>query len=248
MKSQGLRRIMAFLTLTFLSLTACSLAALETGNQPAEPTGTVAQPLEADIGAPATEPTKAVSQATPTGDGSELPHAVKLVPGDWQLFYNGAQGYSLAYPMLWALSEETKYSRVFTEIQKEPAGMGPPLRLYVSIYPKEYTNQDGGVYFFITSESILEFMTLPVGASRLRELDAMPPDCFNYTRLPDRKLAGQTALVIENSKVWEAPLGTKDRTVILVTAGTTYILGMYYETPEQAAMFEQVLASFQPFP
>jgi hypothetical protein len=89
-------------------------------------------------------------------------------------------------------------------------------------------------------------MSLPLGASMLKEPDAIPPDCFTYTRLPNRKVAGRTALVIENSTVWEAPIGTKDRLVILVSGDTTYILGMYYETPQQLAMFEQILDSFQP--
>lgn len=244
MKHQGLRRSTTFLTLALLLLTACQPAALEATRQPAQPTGTIAQPLEA--GLDATEPTRAESQAAPAAEA--LPHTVKMVPEGWQLFYNDAQSYSLGYPTIWAVSEELRYSRVFVEIQKEPAGIGPPVRLYVSVFPKEYDDQDGGVYNFITSESIRTFMALPVGASRLKELDAMPPDSFTYTRLPDRNLAGRTTLVIENSKVWEAPSGTKDRLVILVTEDTTYMFGMYYETPQQLAMFEQVLDSFQPFP
>lgn len=247
MKPQGLQKFIAFLTPAFFLLTACQLelTALETTKQPAEPTGMAAQPLEADFDVPAAEPISAVSQATPTADA--LPHTVKMVPEGWQLFYNAAQGYSLGYPTVWAVSEELSYSRVFVEIQKEPAGVGPPVRLYVSVFPKEYTDQDGGVYNFFTNESIQAFMALPVGASRLKELDAIPPDAFLYTRLPDRGLAERTALVIENSIVWEAPLGTKDRLVILATEDTTYMLGMYYETPQQLAIFEQVLDSFQPF-
>jgi hypothetical protein len=79
----------------------------------------------------------------------------------------------------------------------------------------------------------------------LKDADAIVPDVDTYTRLPDRMVAGETALVIENSKVWEAPIGTKDRIVIIVTKHTIHLLGMYYETPEQLAMFEQVLDSFQ---
>ena len=245
MKPQALRRLITFLMLALVLLTAChfQLEALETTGQPAEPTGTAAQPLEADLDSPATEPTEAVSQATPTGDS--LPNTVKMVPAGWQPFYNDAHGYSLGYPPVWAVSEELRYSHVFVEIQKEPAGMGPPVRLYVSVFPNEYTDQDGGVYNFITGESIRAFMALPVGGSRLKELDAMPPDSWTYTRLPDQKLAGRDALVIENSIVWEAPTGTKDRLVILVAGDTTYMLGMHYETPQQLAMFEQVLDTFQ---
>lgn len=246
MKPQGLPRLTPFLTLALLLLTAChfQLTALETTREPVEPTGTAVQPLEADFDVPAAEPIRDVSQATPIVEA--LPHTLKMVPEGWQGFYNDAHGYSLGYPTVWAVSEELRYSHVFVEIQKEPAGMGPPVRLYVSVFPNDYTDQDGGVYNFITSESIRAFMALPVGASRLKELDAMPPGAFLYTRLPDRNLAEWTALVIENSQVWEAPSGTKDRLVILVTEDTTYMLGMYYETPQQLAMFEQVLDTFQP--
>src|SRR5512140_2764582 len=138
--------------------------------------------------------------------------AVQAVPAGWHVL----KGYSLAYPPEWEVTEQLRYSRMFTEIQKEPAGMGPPLRLYVSAFPNDYTDQDGQVYNFIPSESIREFMALPVGKSKLKVADANPPDAWTYTRLPDQTVAGKTALVIENSTVWEAPTGTKDRVLVIV--------------------------------
>lgn len=248
MKPHRLGRLFAFLALAVLFLEACQLAAIETKNPPAEPTGTAAQPVATDTETPTSQPAKVVTLAAPTAEGSALTPTAPiwmLVPDGWQGFYNDYQGYSLAYPPEWGICEELKYSRAFCEFQQKPAGMGPPLRLYVSVYPQEYTDQDGQVNNFTPLESIREFLALKVGASKLRVPDAMAPDYFTYTRLPDRVVAGQTALVIENSKVWEAPTGTKDRVVFIITQGTIYNLGMYYETPEQLAMFEQVLDSFR---
>jgi len=54
--------------------------------------------------------------------------------------------------------------------------------------------------------------------------------------------------VIENSKVLEFPPETKERVVLIFTEGTTCMIGVYYETPEQLEMFEQVLDSFQLVP
>lgn len=193
-------------------------------------------------------PYTAVSVATSTGEGP----AGKNIPVGWQLFKHATLGYSLIYPLIWANNQVSWYSQEFTEIQQEASGVGPPLRLYVSVYPKDYTNQNTDanhfVYHFIPFETIQEFMALPVGEAMLKEPDAVPPGAFTYTRLPDRKVAGETALVIENPKVWEAPIGTKDRIVIFVTKDTIQLLGMNYETPEQLAMFEQVLDNFQPGP
>jgi hypothetical protein len=167
-------------------------------------------------------------------------------------FKHPARGYSLTYPLVWANNQVSEYSQEFNEIQEEASGMGPPLRLYVSVYPKEYTNQDPEVahfvYHFIPIKTIREFMALPVGESKLKDPDTPTPDSDTYTRLPDQVVAGEPALVIENSTVWEAPTGTKDRIVIFVTQETTVILGMYYETPEQLAMFGRVLSSFQLIP
>jgi hypothetical protein len=144
--------------------------------------------------------------------------------------------------------EEHPYSRIFCENQEESSGLGPPLRLYISVFPQDYTNSEFDVYNFISSVTIQEFLALPVGEGTLKEPKATLPEYFTYTRLPDQMVADSTALVIENSKVWEFPSGTKDRVVIFITEGTTYILGMYYETPQQLEMFAQVLESFQLIP
>ncbi len=229
------------LTAAFLFLAACQPVMLGVKNPPAltaDATGS-AEPIASP---------SAVPQAAPTGQGLTGGN----LPACWQVFKHAARGYSLTYPLVWVNNQVSQYSQEFNEIQVEPAGMGPPLRLYVSVYPKDYTNQDPDVshfvYHFVPLETIREFMALPVGESMLKDPDTPTPDSDTYTRLPDRIVAGETALVIENSKVWEAPTGTKDRIALIEIKGTLYLLGMYYETPEQLAMFEQVLDSFQLIP
>jgi hypothetical protein len=240
--------LFAILALVTLLISACQPAVLTTPKPPADPAGTAVQPLETATEVPASTPPVAVTRAAPTSEGSALPLTGGQVPDGWQVINDSTRGYSLAYTTKWEICQETKYSRLFCEIQKEPVGMGPPPRLYVSAFPTEYTNPDWEVYNFTPAATIRQFLALPVGASMLKEPGSPTPDHFTYTRLPDQVFAGQTGLVIENSKVWEMPSGTRDRVIFLSDGGTTYILGMYYETPEQLAMFEQVLDSFQPVP
>jgi hypothetical protein len=117
--------------------------------------------------------------------------------------------------------------------------------IYVSVFPKDYNNSDWEVYNFIPTVTIREFLALPIGVSKPKESGSPRPDYISYTRLPDQTIAGSTAAAIENSKLWGIPTGTKERVVFMVTEDTTYILGMYYETPDQPALFEQVLNTFQ---
>jgi hypothetical protein len=238
MKSRKSGEIFALLALAVLFLAACQPAALETANPPAGPDATATQPLEVITETPASVPT-GTAVATETA---------AQVPEGWQVLNDTTRGFSLAYPPEWEVCQVTKYSWAFCEIQKEPEGMGPPPRLYVSAYPQDSTNEDFEIYNFIPLVSIREFMVLPVGESKLREAGAMAPEYFTYTRLPDRMVAGWNAMVIENTRVWEAPPETNDRVIIVVDEGTTYMIGAYYETPEQLALFEQVLDSFQLVP
>jgi hypothetical protein len=248
MKAHSSGIFFAFLAALFLA--ACQPAALEINGPAVDP---AAQPLEASTEEPAPPPTESVAATQtpapvepggePSGEGGS-PQAGGQLPQGWQEI-TFSQGYSLAYPPEWAQCQVTRYSLSFCQVQEDPAWNGPPLRLYVSVFPRDHANADFEVYNFITAESIREFIALPVGGSRLREPNVMAPDYFTYTRLPDRMVAGLSTAMIENSRVWEAPPGTKERVVFIVTEDTTYILGLYYEAPEQLAMFEQVLDSFR---
>ena len=254
------RRLFLLLTLAVLLLAACQPAVAGTTNLPTEPAIPTAQPVGADTEAPISEPTEtsdatgttvpaepteAAPQASPTSEVLALPPTGVQAPEGWLVLDNPNLGYSLAYPAEWEICQETKYSRAFCEIQEEPEGMGPPPRLYVSVVPQDYTNHDWEVYNFTSNEIIQEFLASPVGESILKAPASPASDYYTYTRLTDQMVAGRTALLIENSKVWEAPPGTKDRVLFIVSEGSIVHIGAYYETPEQLAMFEQVLDSFQ---
>jgi hypothetical protein len=166
------------------------------------------------------------------------------VPEDWPVL-NTTKGYSLAYSLDWEICQNTIYSWTFCDSQKDLAGIGHQLRLYVSVFPNDYPNSDWEVYNFIPTDTIRAFMALPVGES-MQKVPGSPRPAYNtYKRLPDQMVAGWNAPVIENSNVWGLPAGTTDRIVFIVTHETTYMLGMYYESLEQLTMFEQVLDSFQ---
>jgi hypothetical protein len=235
MKTHRWGRLIALLVLTALILTACQPMAVEIAYQP-DDTGTIDAVAKS---------IRAVTQATLIGEGFVLPTDEMQVPTGWQVLKNDYRGYSLVFLLVWNVCQETEYSWTFCDNQEDPAWMGLPLRLYVSVFPKDYTNSDWEVYNFIPTVTIQEFIALPIGESKLKEPGSPRPDYTSYTRLPDQTAAGLNAPVIENSKLWGMPPETKERVVFLVTEDTTYILGMYYETPEQLALFEQVLDSFQ---
>lgn len=242
MNAHKSRKLFAFLALAVVMLlTACQTAAPAATNTPVQPDqSAVATATDLPV-----EPTSTLSPTATVSVESDLPITGGQAPEGWQLLEVPTLGYSLAYPPEWEICQETRYSITFCEIQKEPEGMGPPPRLYVSVYPKDYTNADWEVYNFTPAEIIQGYMDLPVGESMLKEPRSPFPDYSTYTRLPDLTVAGHTALAIENSKVWEMPSGTKDRVLYIRTEATTYNLGMYYATPEQLTIFEQVLESFQ---
>jgi hypothetical protein len=148
MKTHRSGRLFTMLVLAVLFLAACQPAALETTNPATEQTGTATQPVRADTEAPApiptettvvaqntapVKPTEIISTAVPSGEGTGLPPTGMQVPEGWQVFTDSSKGYSLAYPPEWEACSETRYSQIVCEIQKEPAGLGPPLRLYVSV-------------------------------------------------------------------------------------------------------------------
>jgi hypothetical protein len=245
MKAQRLGRCLALLALTVLVLAACQPAALEISAPPEQPSGAATQPAVATVKVTVSEPTPAVSQDTPAAEGTVLPAVDGQLQEGWLVLADDSGGYSLAFPPEWKVCQETRYSWTFCDLQEDPAWMGSPLRLYVSVFPSDSTNADWEVYNFIPTATIREFMELPVGESRSKVPGSPRPEYSTYTRLPDQVVAGSPALVIENAHLWGIPPGTKERVVLMVAGDRTYLLGMYYETTGQLALFEQVLDSFQ---
>lgn len=223
--------------LTMLILAACQPAALPETDLPA---GTMPAATAAPV-----ETTQVTETLPPTEDGSTIPETGVQVPEDWQTLTEETFGYSVAFPQEWEPCTETRYSHVYCEVQIEPSGLGPPPRLYISVIPEGNTNADFEIYNYLPIETIREFISLPVGESRLKEPGAITPEYFTYTRLPDQEIAGLPAAVIENTKVWEAPPGTRDRLYLIDTEGAAYLIGTYYQTPEQLEMMGKVMDSFQ---
>jgi hypothetical protein len=260
MKKTGLFQWFTIICMAVLLLAACQSAVLQQTDRPigietadqetAAPSVTAAEDQVAVTSEPSAttasgETSQVVKTLPPTEDGSMIPETGAQVPDGWQIFSDPTFGYSVAFPKEWEKCTETRYSHLFCEIQKEPAGMGPPPRLYISVIPQDYTNEDFEVYNFMPFETIREFLSIPVGESRLKEPGAIPPEYFTYTRLPDQTVAGWKAAVIENSRVWEAPSGTRDRVYLIDTDDAIYMIGQYYMTPEQLDTMEKVLDSFR---
>ncbi|MBE2236003.1 MAG: hypothetical protein IAE85_21105 [Anaerolinea sp.] len=59
---------------------------------------------------------------------------------------------------------------------------------------------------------------------------------------------GVTGVAVEAARVWEGAPGTRDRRVLLRRGSTLFMLGAYYETPEELHTFEQALATFRFLP
>ncbi len=238
MKTHGLGKLLEFLALASLFLAGCQSQAPGTVYPPAET-------IEAAETAVPAQPTETPAQATTSGEGGAPSPAGMQVPKNWLVLDEEGHGYSLAFPPEWVICQKTRYSRILCDIQEDPAWMGPPLRLYVSAFPNGYTNADWEVYNFIPTETIRAYASLPVGESMPKVNGSPKPEYVTYTRLPDRMVAGWAAPVVENSRLWGIPAGTKERVVFIVVESSTYIIGRYYETSEQMAMFQQVLDSFQ---
>jgi hypothetical protein len=238
MNLRSLWKLLALSMLAALFLVACQSLALETTNPPDEPAGAT------EMAVP-DEPTRTVAQVTPTSEGSAPSSPEIRIPEGWQVLDEVRQGYVLAFPQEWNACQETRYSWTFCDIQEDSEWVGSPPRLYVSVFPNDYTNEDWEVYNFIPTVTIRKFITLSVGESKAKEPGAPRTEYITYTRLANQTVAGLTAAVIENSQLWGIPSGTKERVVLIITEDTTYIIGMYYATPEQLTLFEQVLDTFQ---
>jgi hypothetical protein len=262
-KTHRMGSLITLMTAAALFLAACQPAAADSGNPPTQPGGEVSQPAVAGTEAPAPESAETTtpeeSPATGQSSGGSataepgvesivLPPAEVQVPQGWLSITNSSSGYSLAYPPEWEICTEQQHSLILCESQAEPSEMGLPLRMYISVFPHNYSNADSDVYNFFPLETIQAFASLAVGQSALKYPGGILPEYMTFTRLPDVPLDGGLALPVESSKVWEFPPETRERVVILDSPETTYIFGMYYQAPEQLELFEQVLGNVKILP
>ena len=167
-----------------------------------------------------------------------------FAPPGFEVFSDEVLGFSLARPAQWQEEQRSfEYSRVFNDLSAEQPPTGPLPVLFVTCIPVDDRLAEGS-YAYMSNEDVRRFQALAVGAAQPIVPDAFPPEAFTYTRLPDRPVAGAPALVIENEGVWEAPEESTERRLIVVTENGNCIIGSLYMTPEQLALYEQVLDSF----
>lgn len=193
-----------------------------------------------------------VTPAAEVGPGSGVatpePGGGMVAPPGFNAFMDRQLHLSLAYPAVWEEGQpDTRYNRIFYVKDLVPQGVGPVPKLYVTFIPLDDKLAEGS-YSYMTLEAIRSFEALPVGSSQPLVPDAFPAEAFTYTRLPDQEVGGRQALVIENEGVWEAPEETTDRRVLIETEAGVVILGSIYATPEELALFEQAVGTFQYVP
>lgn len=231
--------------LVMCSITAAALVAFL---RVSSVSGSAIEVVEAtvEVGVPLEEPLPASEEESPVGDEAAPPDGSGVIaPSGFNAYMDDGLHFSLAYPDGWELDEVfNAYGRVFLEKDPEPGGLGPQPKLYVTFVPLDDVLAEGA-YGFMPHEAVRSFSALPVGSAQPVVPDAFPAGAFTYTRLPDREVGGWQAVVIENEEVWEAYEETTDRRVLVVTEEGTFILGSIYATPEELALFEQVLDSFQ---
>ena len=219
-------RICAALFLLLLTLVGC------TGGVPNPPTATPTMP-------PAAAATRTES---PSPTPSVRPAETPVIPTDWQRFSDPDWGYAFHFPSWWVECTATQNSHLFCDPGDAANGPVPPA-FYMTVMPSGFINEQAEAYNFMPDALVHQATMLGVGESLA--LPESNPDFFTYTRLPDSRVAGEVGIVIENEHVWEAPLGVHERRVLVVRDEVTYLLGSYYATPADLAVFETVLATVE---
>lgn len=234
----------------FFRISSTTVSASEPGQAIVE---TVVLPVETQAlsgeEVPDSEKEPSIIETLPQ-DGAVTPEPGSgvIAPPGFNAFVDDQLHFGIAYPADWEEGQRyLEYSRLFFEKSTDPDGIGPLPKLYVTFIPLDDSLAQGS-YGFMSNESIRSFMALAVGEAQPLEPDAVLAEYITYTRLPDRAVSGWQALVIENDRVWEAPPETIERRALIVTEAGTLILGTFYERPEELALFEQALDTFQFMP
>ena len=149
-------------------------------------------------------------------------------------------GYSVILPSHWEPCTTTEYSRVYCTPQSGSETFSFPA-FYISVIPDGFTNDDGSIYNFVPEEVIRRLLALSVGEALTT--DEPNPEHSTFTRLPDAGIAGAIWLVIENARVWEGRPDKKDRRLLLMRDGRTYMIGAYYRTGAELLAFERATAT-----
>jgi hypothetical protein len=190
-------------------------------------------------GSAPTEPVATSPAAVATLPAQEtLPPTVSIAEG-WIALSEPELGYQLAYAPDWELSTTTPFSRVFSQSGAE----GPSFPVfYVTVAPNGFTNAQAEAYNFVAAETLQGLWNQAIGSSAA--LDGNP-DYSTFARLENTSVNGRDAVVIENSRVWEGGQDTKDRRVIILGQDKVYMLGTYYDSPDDLENFQKALDTFR---
>ena len=161
------------------------------------------------------------------------------IPEGWIGLSEPELGYQAGYAPDWELETTTPYSRVFS--QRGAGGPSFPV-FYVTVVPNGFTNEQAQAYNFVAAETLRGLWNVAIGSTAV--LDGLP-DYSTFARLENTSVNGRDAVVIENGRVWEGGQDTKDRRVIILGQDKVYMLGTYYDSPDDLENFQKALGTFQ---
>lgn len=194
--------------------------------------------------------TPQITSQTPTSQPSPTsiaqPTTSSVDKENLETYTNSKFNYSVKYPSNLELSQidlqNAPYSAIFNIKQTEPGPVGFP-SLYISVIPDGFTNTGSVVYNFMPADVINSFYTMSVGDVKQTQTGTYS-EFWTYKKLQNTTVAGQKGIVIENSKVWEGGNGLVDRRVYIKKNGYTYMIGTYYQTPQELNTFQNFLSNF----
>ena len=158
-------------------------------------------------------------------------------------YTNTKNKYSVNYPTNLELSQETPYSILFMQKQKQPGPPGFP-SLYISAIPDGFNNTNTAVYNFMPADTINNFYTMKDNETKQTQTGTNA-QYWTFQRLAKIPVADGEGIVIQNNNVWEGGNGLKDRRIIVKKNGITYIIGSYYKTQQELDDFHNFLLSFK---
>lgn len=155
----------------------------------------------------------------------------------WKIFTNQKYGFSVRYPSNLLAQEEIGYAYNLGITQGKAADGSAYFHTFdIFIVPSTFNSSDTVGYDYLTSDWINGLYTLKVGESK-------PFSTVIFKRLPDIKVAGQDALVIEvDLKSGNNP---SQKRVFVKQNGYTYMFEKDYQSIDELTDFQNFLTTFK---
>lgn len=162
---------------------------------------------------------------------------------NWKTYTNPKYNYSIKYPNNFELSQTdlrtSPDSAIFNKLPLFDAPGFPAL--YISVF-LDGNAAGSASYNNMTDEVINSFYTMNVGEPKQISTES---EFSIFKKLEDTIVAGQKGIVVENSKVWEGGDGLIDRRVFTKKNGHIYMIGTYYQSPQELSNFQNSLSTFK---